>query len=408
MKRTLLVVFVTVLLDLLGFGIIIPIQPFYAEHFGASPTMVTLLGGSYSLMQFLFAPFWGSLSDRFGRRPILLSSICISAIGYLTFGLAESLGGLFAARMISGFGNANLVVAQAVIADTTTPENRSRGMGMIGAAFGLGFILGPAFGGFLGQYGLAVPAYGAAALGAMNLILAIFLLPETNENKDKDAPVLWNPLRRLSGLSLGGDAGRLVVILLVLTTGFSMMEQTLGLFIENVWVHGGNAAAEAPTTEGFKRAAALTSYLLVAIGIASTIVQGGLIGRLTDRFGELRLSRVGLLMVAVTLFLHPLVGATGSFPMLFPVAILMAVGTGLCTPSVNSLLSKTAAMDAQGQRLGAGQSASALGRVLAPLTAGWLFEQSINLPFFVGGSLVLVAFFLATRLGASAESNAAE
>ena len=182
-KKILLLVFLTVFLDLVGFGIIIPIQPFYAEKLGASATQVTLLGASFSLMQFLFGSFWGRLSDRIGRRPVMLLSIGCSSIGYLIFGFSESLTVLFLARMLAGFGSANIGAAQAIIADSTPPESRAKGMGLIGAAFGLGFILGPAVGGFFSQFALSFPAYVAAGLGAFNFIFALTSLPETCPQK---------------------------------------------------------------------------------------------------------------------------------------------------------------------------------------------------------------------------------
>ena len=180
-KRVLFIAFFTVFLDLIGFGIIIPIQPFYAEMLGASPTLVTMLGASYSFMQFIFAPFWGRLSDKWGRRPIVLIGITTSIIGYTIFGFAEVLWVLFASRLLTGFGNANIGAAQAIVADVTDENSRAKGMGIIGAAFGLGFIFGPALGGVLGQVSPTAPAFGAAALGVVNLILAYFLLPETNK-----------------------------------------------------------------------------------------------------------------------------------------------------------------------------------------------------------------------------------
>ena len=167
-RKPLVIAFFTIFLDLLGFGIIIPVQAFYAQDFGASATAVTLLGGSYSLMQFFFAHFWGSLSDKVGRRPIILSSVAISAVGHFVFAMAPSLSILFLARMIAGFGNANIATAQAIISDSTTHENRAKGMGIIGAAFGLGFIFGPAIGGFLGQYSPTLPSFAAGVLAAFS------------------------------------------------------------------------------------------------------------------------------------------------------------------------------------------------------------------------------------------------
>ena len=156
-KKVLIIAFMTIFLDLLGFGIIIPIQPFYVKSFGATPTVVTLLGASYSMMQFFFSPFWGGLSDKVGRRPIILFSIVISAIGHFMFAMASGLWVLFAARMLAGFGNANIGTAQAIIADVTTAENRSTGMALIGVAFGLGFLFGPAVGGYLGGISPSCP-----------------------------------------------------------------------------------------------------------------------------------------------------------------------------------------------------------------------------------------------------------
>src|SRR5690554_2058067 len=184
-KRILAVAFVTMFLDLLGFGLIIPIQPFYAESFGASAAVVTLLGGAYSLMQFIFIPVWGRISDRIGRRPVILISVIASSIGHLFFGLAGSLTALFAARLLTGFGNANIATVQALIADSTEGHERTRGMGMIGAAFGLGFVIGPAVGGLLVRWGLAAPAFAAAVFALVNFGMAFFLLPETNKFRQK-------------------------------------------------------------------------------------------------------------------------------------------------------------------------------------------------------------------------------
>src|SRR5688572_16346683 len=179
MRRSpLFVIFFTVFLDLLGFGLIIPILPYYAERFGATPSVITLIMASYSLMQFLFAPVWGRLSDRVGRRPIILMSLAVSTTGYLLLGFASSLTHVFLARILAGIGNANLPTAQAYIADVTRPEERARGMGLVGMAFGLGFVFGPAFGGFLGSLWIPLPAFVAAGLTALDLALAAVVLRE--------------------------------------------------------------------------------------------------------------------------------------------------------------------------------------------------------------------------------------
>lgn len=404
-RRVLLIAFMTVCLDLLGFGIIIPIQPFYAESYGASPTMVTWLGASYSLMQFLFAPLWGRLSDRVGRRPVILISILFGVTGYVLFGLAGSLPMLFAARMLSGFGNANIATVQAVIADSTSGADRAKGMGIIGAAFGLGFIFGPALGGFLGQWGLAVPAFGAAALGALNWLLALWLLPETRKKDAGDGEhqqqlkARMAPWRALAQLKGRVNVGRLVVVLLVVTTGFALMEQALGLFIERLWVPEAMTATDpALKTEALRRAAAMTSWLLVVIGVTATIVQGGLIGRLSRKFGEKRLIQAGLAIIVVGLCLIPVAGMAGSYALLFPSGILLAAGTGISTPSLNSLLSRSVQEDQQGVALGVGQSSSALGRVFGPAASGYLFEQTVNAPFWLGALLVGLALLVALGL----------
>ena len=198
MNRTLFIAFITIFLDLLGFGIIIPIQAFYAESFNATPKVITLLGASYSLMQFFFAPFWGKLSDRLGRRPIILFSVLISAAGHFIFASANGLMLLFAARMVAGFGNANIGTAQAIIADITTKENRAKGMGLIGAAFGLGFIFGPAIGALLGQHHPTTPLYAAGVLALLNFIFAYFLLPETKTTSSAPTEREILPLKLLN------------------------------------------------------------------------------------------------------------------------------------------------------------------------------------------------------------------
>jgi MFS transporter, DHA1 family, tetracycline resistance protein len=397
-KKTLFIVFFTVFLDLIGFGIIIPIQPFFAQKLGANPAIITLLGASFSLMQFLFAAVWGRLSDRVGRRPVILVSIAITALGYLWFGFADSLAALFAARMLAGFGSANIGTAQAIIADSTSHKTRAKGMGIIGAAFGLGFIFGPALGAFFSQYGLTVPAFVASALSFMNWIFAFTMLPETypKEVRAKKSHVRGHGFSyaALKHAARHPNVTSLFTIYVIYTIAFSMMEQSIGLFLEHMFV---DIEALVPEVRA-KQAAALTGYYLIAVGITATIVQGGLIGKLAKRFGEQKLLATGMFFIAVSLAATPFFGTFQVFRAMFIVACSTALGAGLTNPSLNSLLSRSVNPDEQGGTLGLGQSLSALGRVIGPAFAGVLFERSIGLPFWLGGILMLACVTIALSL----------
>lgn len=394
-------VFLTIFLDLLGFGIIIPIQPFYAEAFGASPTQVTWLGAAYSLMQFLFVPLWGRLSDRVGRRPVVLVSIAASIVGYVTFGLAGSLGMLFAARMLSGFGNANIATVQAILADITAPEDRAKAMGLVGAAFGLGFIVGPGVGGLLGGWlGPQAPAFAAAGLAAFNWIFAFFALPETLSKESQDAAARGGEGTRSIRAAFSRPHIRpLLILTLVTVTSFALMEQCLGLFVERVWVPEAlEAVAGSPEqAELHKKATLLTTWILLLVGVIATIVQGGLIGPLSKRFGERRLIQVGLMSAGLGMIGVPLAGELGLYWVMLPVSALLALGSGLYTPSLSASLSKAASAAEQGGVLGAGQALGSGGRVLGPVVAGPLFELAPRMPFLVGGFGLLLAIVLALR-----------
>jgi multidrug resistance protein len=387
-----LVAFITIFLDLLGFGIVIPIQAFYAESFGASAAVVTLLGASYSAMQFLFAPFWGRLSDRVGRRPIVLSSVLLSGVGHAAFGLAPSLAFLFAARMLAGFGNANIGTAQAIISDVTTPETRAKGMGLIGAAFGLGFIFGPAFGGWLSQYSPTAPSFAAAGLAAVNFLLALRFLPETR--RETAAPKHTLSIAAFRHAARHLNVRPILMMTLVVTIGFAMMEHTVGLFIEHTWLGGTDLTPEAR----IKTAARLTAYFLVAVGLTATIVQGGLIGRLQRRFGEVVLVRAGVVLLAVGLATLPVFVGAVEIPILLLCASLLALGSGLLNPSASSLLSRSVGPEEQGSVFGLNQSLSALGRVIGPGVAGYVFEVSRAGPFYTGAALLCGAVVITLGL----------
>ena len=397
-RSPLVIAFFTIFLDLLGFGIIIPIAPFYAESFGATPALITLLSATYSLMQFLFAPFWGRLSDRIGRRPVMLVSIAISAAGHFIFAMAGSLWVLFLSRGVAGFGSANLGTAQALIADSTSLEDRAKGMGLVGAAFGLGFILGPAIGALLGQHHPTTPLFAAGILALVNLFAVWKFLPETlalEERRERPRRTLktqWASVRQ------SDNAVTILWITLVSTIAFAQMEQSIALYIEHNWVVDTGLTSNQRISEASK----LTGYYLVAVGVTAAIIQGGLIGRLSRRFGESRLCVVGLCIMTIGLALIPIVGSSGSYVSLLMVAPFLATGTGLLMPSKSSLLSRSVAVDQQGSVMGLNQSSAALGRVIGPSCAGMIYEIDMTYPFYGGAVLMILGVVLSLRLKAHA------
>lgn len=358
-------VFLTVVIDLVGFGIVLPLLPFYATELGAGPVAVGLVIGSFSAMQFALAPIWGRVSDRFGRRPVLVFGLFGSGISYVVFGLAGTVGVLLLSRVIAGAMGANIPVAQAYVADTTSEEGRARGMGLIGVAFGLGFVLGPALGGVLSQWGYGVPGFFAAGLSLVAAAVAFFALPES----------LPPEKRRGGGDSAGGEAalralGRRVRELreavsradlrdpigafFVGTLGFAAFTTTFPLLLEGPL---GMSSVDA-------------GWYFAFLGLVSALVQGGLIGPAVDRLGERRVAAVGAAVMAVGLV--TLGWAEGTVPLLGSLAVVGA-GFGFMTPSLQSLISRRAGERSQGGVLGLNQSAGSLARVLGPVAGGWAF-----------------------------------
>ena len=371
MFRALLPVLLTVFLDLVGFGIVIPLLTFYAEHHGASALQVTLLMACYSLAQFLFAPVWGRLSDRVGRRPVMLVSIAATALGLAGFASATELWMLFAFRTLHGMATANIATAQAAVADITPPEKRAMGMGLIGAAFGVGFTLGPWIGGELAAYGYTTPIWFAAGLSALNFALAAALLPETRRPGSAARP---RPLHPGAFLRVAAHpvVGLCVVLTFVLTLAFGAMESTFTLFAEHL---RGLSAPEVGRMFG-------------VAGLTMVLVQGGLIHRLVKRFGEAPLVPLGVALLAVGLAALPFAPAPGP---LLGTFIVIAVGQGLASPSLNSLISRSTSPDEQGFVLGTNQSLSALARVLGPVSGGLLYQGVAPEAPFVAGAGVLAA-----------------
>jgi DHA1 family tetracycline resistance protein-like MFS transporter len=403
MKRSpLLVIFITVFIDLVGFGIVIPVLPYYVEgtKFHASAPVVGLLFASYSVMQLVFTPILGRLSDRYGRRPILLYSLLGTCLGFLILGFATTLWMLFVGRIVDGISGGNISTAQAYIADITTPENRAKGMGMIGAAFGLGFTLGPALGGILSRWGISVPFIFAGCMALANAILLYFTLPETitpdHPARASAAVGRWSQL--LAALKQPRLAFVLAIYFLFITA-FSIMTTSFALF----------------TMYRFGYDAAHNGYLFMYVGILGVVIQGGLIGRLVKAFGELPLVLVGALLFALSLFVIPFTGPQTGLLMLLAVGGLFAVGNSLATPSLQTLASKSVGAGEQGGILGVTQAAASLARVVGPLIQAALIYSALKTPgldgqlhnmsdrsllhtFWTAGGIMFGAFLLAAYL----------
>lgn len=378
-RRALTILFVIVFIDLVGFGMVIPVMPLYAERLGASAAWVGLLSTIYSAMQFVFAPVWGRLSDRIGRRPVLLVSIAMTAVAFAIYGFADSFAVLLVSRAFAGAATANIAIAQAYVADVTPPEGRAKGMGMIGAAFGLGFVLGPAIGGLLSSWSLSAPGFAAAALAALNGVAAWFMLPEPEHRGA--AP------QRASVAALRDEIAkpgirRLLLCYFLTILAFSAMEGTYSLLAKH---------RLGLTERG-------VSYLFTYIGVIVVVVQGGLVGPLTRRFGEKTLLVVGLALQAASLaglaFAHGL-------PAMLVATAPLAIGSGLSSPAISALISRHSSADDQGGTLGLGQSAAAFGRILGPVSGTTTFSRFSPAFPYVAGAIVMA---LAGVIGATVRS----
>ena len=374
-----------VFLDLLGFGVIIPLLPFYGKHFGASPTEITWMMACYSLAQLFSSPLLGRLSDRIGRRPVLLISLVGSVAAYLWLGFADALWMLFAARLLAGLGAGNIAAAQAYVSDVTTPATRAKGMGMIGAAFGLGFTIGPALGGLVAgsnptAAALARPAFLAAGLSALAFVVALARLKESLPPAAQNAPPRPGRWQMTQNVMARPPLRRLILLLFITVTAFAGMETTFALWANSAFGWG-------PREVG---------YNFLYVGLVLVAVQGGLIGRLSQRLGEARLVLAGAGMIALGLALLPVALALWR---LLIVNTLLALGMGLLNPSLTSLISQQADADERGGVLGVSQSASSLARILGPVVAGPLFEfWGRGAPYYVGAVVMALVVALALRL----------
>jgi DHA1 family tetracycline resistance protein-like MFS transporter len=377
--------FLIVFVDLVGFGLVIPLLPFYAVRFAASPQEVTALLAMYSLAQLVTAPLWGRLSDRVGRRPVLLTSLTASVFAYLWLGSATALWMLFAARAFAGACAGNIAAAQAYIADVTGPEERARGMGLIGAAFGLGFIIGPALGGLIAgndpaTADIETPAWIAAGLSMIAFCGVLLLLPESLPADRRNRTTAHSRIGAAMGVLHRPVLSRLILIFFFVILAFAGMESTFALW----------------AMEEFRWGPRQVGYVFAYVGILSAVLQGGLIGRLAHRFGEERLLLCGLTLIGAGLLVMPL---AHNLAVLAIAVTGLALGMGLTQPSINSLISRRAGGEEQGEVMGVSQSVASLSRVLGPFTAGFCFALfGRNAAFWWGAVLAALALLLALKL----------
>ncbi len=377
-KKSLLVIFLIVFFDLLAFGIVIPILPYYTKSFGSDAFGWSWVMAIYSIMQFLMAPVWGSLSDRYGRKPILLISLLGMGASTLVMAYAASFWSIFFCRLVTGFFAANISTAAAYIADSTTEENRAKGMGIIGAGFGLGFVFGPAIGGLLAPYGYSVPLLLAGVLILCNTIFAFFVLEET---------VLYSQERRknrshfsfaLIKKALGLKKTSLPIVLFFLNTlAFSQLEMSFAFFVSERYLYDAKSAG----------------LLLAMMGTVMALIQGGAIGKLSRKFGEQKLITAGFILLILGMVGSGFVTDISFFVFFL---LLLSVGQSVTNPSLMSIMSKAAPPGHSGAYMGIYQSGGSLARILGPPIAGYLFIRlGISWPLYTSGLIVALALLIA-------------
>ena len=381
------VVFLIVFVDLVGFGIVIPFLPLYAEDFGPSPVVFGLLMASFSAMQFVFAPILGRLSDRYGRRPVLLVSLAGSVVGYLLFAFAGSMAMLFASRIIDGISGGNISTAQAVISDITDERDRTRGMGILGAAFGLGFICGPALAALLVGLARWLPGLAAATTSAIALVLVWLLLPETRRERPPAAVRFHALSSRNLGRAIGYPmVGACLLAVFVVIFAFSNFETTFAQLLRL----------------RFDMSMSSVGWTFVFAGVLGAVVQGGLVGRLAQRFGEARLIIAGAAGAAAAGAALPVAGSLGG---LLGALAVLAVGHGLVAPSLSSLTSKLVPGEEVGGVMGVYQGVSSLARIVGPFWAEWIYGAAAPAAPYLSAAvayLAAAAIFVSGRRRAAA------
>lgn len=371
-KKELAILFATMFLVMVGFGIIIPIIPFYAEELGATPTQLGLLMATYSVMQFIFAPMWGRISDRIGRKPVIMIGIFGLSISFLFMALSTELWMLFAARIIGGFlSAANMPTVMAYVADITSEEDRGKGMGIIGAAVGLGFVFGPAIGGVFSQISLSMPFYISAISSFITFFMVFFFL---KESMSAERRMNNSKVKRSIRTELKGPRSILFTLQLFVSLSLAGLEATFAYF----------AAVKAglgPVQLG---------YIFMIMGLAGAFVQGGLVGRLTKKYGEGTVIQLGIVISAIG---FALILFIDSFLTAAIFLSIFGIGNGLIRPSVSSLLTKKSATG-YGSTTGLLSSFDSLGRIFGPPLGGLLYTMAVGLPYISGIILSLVALIL--------------
>lgn len=372
-KRALPILFLVMFLVMVGFGIIIPVLPFYAEELGASPAELGLLMAVYSFMQLLFSPIWGKISDKIGRKPVMLIGIAGLSISFFLMAIANHLWMLFFARIIGGLlSAANMPTTMAYTADITTPENRSKGMGMIGAAVGLGFIFGPAIGGVFSDIRLNLPFTIAGSVSIFTFLLVLFVLkeskPKEERNTEKNTPALsrWAAFRGANTI--------LFILQFFVSLSLAGLEATYAYFVAD--------KAGLGTRE--------IGYIFMIMGLAGAVVQGGLIGLLSKKFGDERIIQGGLLVSSIG---FGLILLTNNFTSAAVYLTIFGLGNGVIRPTVSALLTKTSTVG-HGSVTGLLSSFDSLGRIIGPPLGGMLFAIGIGLPYITGLLLSIIAFIL--------------
>lgn len=386
------VLFVTIFIDLLGFGIIIPILPIFSKELHATALQIGFIAGIYSLMNFIFSPFWGTLSDRIGRRPVMLISIFLTMLSYVFFAFTHDLLFLVVSRIFAGIGSANISAAQAYISDITEPKDRAKNMGLIGAAFGLGFIFGPPIGGYLkalsGPGSVDIVGYVAAALCGFNLITAYFMLPESIKNKQKEKAFQFKPVSNLINELKKPVIRELFTINFLFIAAFSMMQISSSV----LWI------------EKYMLNEKQVGFMFMFIGLAGAIVQGGLVGKITKTFGEKRMLLIGSVSMLIGLASMPFITNDYFYVQLISL-LFIAFANGCISPAVTSLISQIAGRHEQGQVLGTNLSFGSLARVAGPALGGILYEFHFSLPFIAGAVLMIVSILMAKMFNANYASH---